>query len=244
MATKRLGKGLDALIRPRKEQAVSSAGVSTISISKIKKNPHQPRKNFDQKTLEELAASIQEKGVITPITVRLDKGGYILIAGERRLRASKLAKQKEIPAYIIEVTDESEMMEVALIENIQRENLNPIEEAEAYAVLQGEFDLAQIDIAKSVGKSLSTITNSLRLLQLPTEIKKSVRDNKISAGHGRAILAMKTRSGMRGLWQKILDRDLSVRGAEAMVKAKADSKLTEKKSVSYTHLTLQTIYSV
>ena len=207
-----------------------SAGVSTISISKIRKNPHQPRKNFDQKTLEELAASIQEKGVITPVTVRLDKGGYILIAGERRLRASKLAKQKEIPAYIIEVTDESEMMEVALIENIQRENLNPIEEAEAYAVLQGEFDLAQIDIAKSVGKSRSTITNSLRLLQLPSEIKKSVRDNKISAGHGRAILAMKTRSGMLGLWQKILDRDLSVRGAEAIVKAKADSKLTGKKS--------------
>ena len=230
MATKRLGKGLDALIRPRKERAVSSAGVSTISISKIKKNPHQPRKNFDQKTLEELAASIQEKGVITPITVRLDKGGYILIAGERRVRASKLAKQKEIPAYIIEVTDESEMMEVALIENIQRENLNPVEEAEAYAVLQGEFDLTQIDIARSVGKSRSTITNSLRLLQLPTEIKKSVRDNKISAGHGRAILAMKTHSGMLGLWQKILDRDLSVRGAEALVKAKADSKLTEKKS--------------
>ena len=230
MATKRLGKGLDALIRPRKEQTVSSAGVTTNSISKIKKNPHQPRKNFDQKTLEELAASIQEKGVITPITVRLDKGGYILIAGERRVRASKLAKQKEIPAYIIEVTDESEMMEVALIENIQRENLNPIEEAEAYAVLQGEFDLAQIDIARSVGKSRSTITNSLRLLQLPTEIKKSVRDNKISAGHGRAILAMKTHSGMLGLWQKILDRDLSVRGAEAVVKAKADSKLTEKKS--------------
>ena len=230
MATKRLGKGLDALIRPQKEQAELSAGVSTISISKIRKNPHQPRKNFDQKTLEELAASIQEKGVITPVTVRLDKGGYILIAGERRLRASKLAKQKEIPAYIIEVTDESEMMEVALIENIQRENLNPIEEAEAYAVLQGEFDLAQIDIAKSVGKSRSTITNSLRLLQLPTEIKKSVRDNKISAGHGRAILAMKTHSGMLGLWRKILNRDLSVRGAEAIVKAKADSKLTEKKS--------------
>ena len=168
--------------------------------------------------------------MITPITVRLDKGGYILIAGERRVRASKLAKQKEIPAYIIEVTDESEMMEVALIENIQRENLNPIEEAEAYAVLKGEFDLAQIDIARSVGKSRSTITNSLRLLQLPMEIKKSVRDNKISAGHGRAILAMKTHSGMLGLWQKILDRDLSVRGAEAVVKAKADSKLTEKKS--------------
>ena len=230
MATKRLGKGLDALIRPQKEQTVSSAGVSTIPISKIKKNPHQPRKNFDQKVLEELAASIKEKGVITPITVRLDKGGYILIAGERRVRASKLAKQKEIPAYIIEVTDESEMMEMALIENIQRENLNPIEEAEAYAVLQGEFDLAQIDIAKSVGKSRSTITNSLRLLQLPSEIKKSVRDSMISAGHGRAILAMKTRSGMLGLWRKILDRDLSVRGAEAIVKAKTDSKFTRKKS--------------
>ncbi|MBN4081015.1 ParB/RepB/Spo0J family partition protein [Caldithrix abyssi] len=232
MATRRLGKGLDALIRPPELQDVSPAGVTTIPIFKIKMNPHQPRKNFDDKALDELAASIKEKGVITPVTVRSNETGYILIAGERRLRASKLIKQKEIPAYIIEITDESEMMEVALIENIQRENLNPIEEAEAYGVLQGEFNLAQTDIAKSVGKNRSTITNALRLLQLPPEIKKSIRDNRISAGHGRAVLAMKTQAGMQKLWQMILDQNLSVRGAEVIAKAKADSKLTPKKSKS------------
>ncbi|MCS5625374.1 MAG: ParB/RepB/Spo0J family partition protein [Candidatus Marinimicrobia bacterium] len=230
MTTKRLGKGLGALIRPPEKQDVSPAGVTKISISKVKMNPHQPRKLFDEKTLAELEASIREKGVITPITVRTDGEGYILIAGERRLRASKLAQQKEIPAYIIEVTSEVEMMEVALIENIQRENLNPMEEAEAYAVLQSEFGLAQTAIAKSVGKNRSTITNALRLLQLPPEIKKSLRNNKITAGHGRAILAMKTQAGMNKLWHLILDQNLSVRGAEAIVKEKADSKSKPKSS--------------
>ncbi|MBC8346153.1 MAG: ParB/RepB/Spo0J family partition protein [Candidatus Marinimicrobia bacterium] len=228
MTTKRLGKGLGALIRTPEKQDISPAGVTKISISKVKMNPHQPRKQFDAKTLAELEASIREKGVITPITVRSDGEDYILIAGERRLRASKLAKRKEIPAYIIEITSEVEMMEVALIENIQRENLNPMEEAEAYAVLQGEFGLAQTAIAKSVGKNRSTITNALRLLQLPPEIKKSIRDNKISAGHGRAILAMKTQAGMNKLWHLILDRNLSVRGAEAIVKDKTDSKSKPK----------------
>ena len=236
MATKRLGKGLDALIRPPSQQDVSPAGVTTIPISKIKTNPHQPRKYFDQKALDELSASIKEKGVITPITVRSVDNGYILIAGERRFRASKLVKRKNIPAYILEVTDEAEMMEMALIENIQRENLNPLEESEAYAVLQGQFELSQTDIAKAVGKSRSTITNALRLIQLPAEVKKSVRDNKISAGHGRAILAMKTQSGMLKLWQLILKHDLSVRGAEAIVKGQnqtvAKPKSSKKKSKS------------
>lgn len=234
MATNRLGKGLDALIRPPSQQDLSPAGVTTIPISKIKTNPHQPRKYFDPKALDELSASIKEKGVITPITVRAVDNGYILIAGERRLRASKLAKRKEIPAYILEVTDEAEMMEVALIENIQRENLNPLEESEAYAVLQGQFELSQTSIAKAVGKSRSTITNALRLLQLPAEVKKSIRNNKITAGHGRAILAMKTQSGMLKLWQLILKHDLSVRGAEAIVKGRnqtvAKTKSSKKKS--------------
>ncbi|MBT5440353.1 MAG: ParB/RepB/Spo0J family partition protein, partial [Candidatus Marinimicrobia bacterium] len=124
MATKRLGKGINALIRPPSKQATSPAGVTNLPISKIKTNPHQPRKKFDKKSLVELASSIKEKGVITPITVKTDGNGYILIAGERRLRASKLIKKREIPGYIIELTNDSEMMEVALIENIQRENLN------------------------------------------------------------------------------------------------------------------------
>ena len=220
MPTKRLGKGIDALIRPQSNQDVAPAGVISIQISDIKTNPHQPRKIFDKKSLEELAASIKEKGVITPITVKLENNGYVLIAGERRLRASKLIKKKQIPAYIIELTSDSEMMEVALIENIQRENLNSIEESEAYAVLQGKFNLSQSKIAVAVGKSRTTITNALRLLQLPIEVKKSISDNRISAGHGRAILAMKSESKMLNLWKMILEQNLSVRSAEALVKGK------------------------
>ncbi len=221
MATKRLGKGIDALIRPPSNQNIAPAGVTSIQISQIKTNPHQPRKTFDKKSLEELAASIKEKGVITPITVKVENNGYVLIAGERRLRASKLIKKKQIPAYIIELTNDSEMMEVALIENIQRENLNSIEESEAYAVLQGKFNLSQSKIAVAVGKSRTTITNALRLLQLPIEVKKSISDNRISAGHGRAILSMKTASKMLKLWKMILEQNLSVRSAESLAKGKA-----------------------
>ena len=227
MATKRLGKGINALIRPPSKQATSPAGVTNLPISKIKTNPHQPRKKFDKKSLVELASSIKEKGVITPITVKTDGNGYILIAGERRLRASKLIKKREIPGYIIELTNDSEMMEVALIENIQRENLNSIEESEAFAVLQGKFDLSQSKIALAVGKSRSTITNALRLLQLPIQVKKSISDNRISAGHGRAILAMKTESRMLTLWKMIIEQNLSVRAAEAQVKDKT-KKISKK----------------
>ena len=227
MATKRLGKGINALIRPPSKQATSPAGVTNLPISKIKTNPHQPRKKFDKKSLVELASSIKEKGVITPITVKTDGNGYILIAGERRLRASKLIKKREIPGYIIELTNDSEMMEVALIENIQRENLNSIEESEAFAVLQGKFDLSQSKIALAVGKSRSTITNALRLLQLPIQVKKSISDNRISAGHGRAILAMKTESRMLALWKMIIEQNLSVRAAEAQVKDKT-KKISNK----------------
>ena len=230
MATKRLGKGLNALIRPKDHENLPSAGVTNIPISKIKKNPHQPRKNFDSTSLSELSESIKEKGVITPITVRLANDNYILIAGERRLRGSKLAKKKSIPAYILDVINESDMMEVALIENIQRENLNPIEESEAYAVLQSEFNLSQNQIAKTVGKNRSTITNSLRLLQLPSEIKNSLQNNQISPGHGRAILAMKTKHSMIKLWKMIVYHELSVRAAENFVKEKTKLKSLTKKS--------------
>jgi ParB family chromosome partitioning protein len=227
MATKRLGKGINALIRPPSKQDTSPAGVTNLPISKIKTNPHQPRKKFDKKSLVELASSIKEKGVITPITVKTDGDGYILIAGERRLRASKLIKKREIPGYIIELTNDSEMMEVALIENIQRENLNSIEESEAFAVLQGKFNLSQSKIALAVGKSRSTITNALRLLQLPIQVKKSISDNRISAGHGRAILAMKTESRMLTLWKMIIEQNLSVRAAETQVKDKT-KKISKK----------------
>lgn len=217
MPNNRLGKGLEALIRPRDESL--SAGTNKINIDDISPNPNQPRQQFEEEALQELAASIKQKGILTPITVLEKSGNYILIAGERRLRAAKLAGLSEIPAYVIEVENDAEMMEMALIENIQRENLNPIEEAEAYAVLNSKYGLSQDSVAKSVGKNRATIANSLRLLNLPSKIKESIKIGQISAGHGRAILMMKTTRAMEKLWHQIIKQNLSVRGAETFAKS-------------------------
>ncbi len=232
MVTKRLGKGLEALIRPYEETqvAASPASITDILLSKIKANPNQPRKDgLDKSSLEDLVASIKEKGVITPITVQEVDKGFMLVAGERRWRAARLAGLKKIPAYLINVADDAELMEMALIENIQRENLNSIEEAEAFDVLQHEFKLNQTAIAKAVGKKRVTISNSLRLLNLPAEIKASLRKGEISAGHGRAILVLKTPTSQKKIWQRILSEKLSVRAAEDIVKGKSIPKQKLKK---------------
>ena len=246
MATKRLGKGLEALIRSNSpeisEASAKSSGISSVLISKINTNPLQPRKEFKKELLDDLAASIKENGVISPITVREDGKKFTLIAGERRLRASQLIGLKDIPAYIIEVKNSSDMMQLALIENIQRENLNPMEESEAYYLLQEKFNFSQSDIAKSVGKSRSTITNSLRLLQLPDEIRASLKENKISAGHARAILAAGSSQAMLKLWKQILKDNLSVRSAEDLSKKSKKSKnnkQTKKKSKSKSLISLE-----
>ncbi len=227
MSSKNLGRGIEALISSNVEDKVkekNDPGVNYIKVSDVRPNPNQPRRNFDSKALIELSNSISEKGIITPITIRqLDKG-YEIIAGERRWRAAKKAKLKSIPAYVLHIESEAEMMEVALIENIQRENLNAIEEAEGYAVLNRKYDLSHEDIAKAIGKKRTTIANALRLLKLPLEIRKSIRDGKISAGHGRAILQKKTTASMRRLWHKIVKESLSVRKAEALVKQKRKKK--------------------
>ena len=227
MSSKNLGRGIEALISSNvkdKSKKTIDPGVSYVKVSEIKPNPNQPRRNFDSKALDELSNSINEKGVITPITIRqLDKG-YEIIAGERRWRAAKKAKLKSIPAYILNIDSEAEMMEVALIENIQRENLNAIEEAEGYAVLNSKYDLSHEDIAKTIGKKRTTISNALRLLKLPAEIRRSIRDGKISAGHGRAILQKRTINSMRRLWDKIIKESLSVRKAEELVRPKRKKK--------------------
>ena len=227
MSSKSLGKGIEALISSNVEGNSKNTidhGVSEIKVSDIKPNPNQPRRKFKSKALDELSNSILEKGVITPITVReLDKG-YEIIAGERRWRAAKKAKLKSIPAYVLHIDSEAEMMEVALIENIQRENLNAIEEAEGYAVLNSKYDLSHEDIAKKIGKKRTTISNALRLLKLPVEIRRSIRDGEISAGHGRAILQKKTISSMISFWEKIIKESLSVRKAEELVRPKRNKK--------------------
>ena len=234
MAAKRLGRGLEALIHGPEKADLGRPGVTEIPIENIVANPLQPRKDgLDEKSLEELIASIKQKGVITPITVQQDEDNFILIAGERRLRASKLAGLKQIPGYVVTISDESEMMEIALIENIQRENLNPIDEAEGYAILQSKFNRSQNDIANAVGKKRVTISNALRLLKLPNGIKNSLRNRKVSAGHGRAILMMKTAVGMMKLYKMIIKEDLSVRAAEAIAKGQSTkkSKHTSTKSI-------------
>ena len=225
MSSNRLGKGLGALIRPEKEskkrpskKSIDKPGVMEVRVKDIHPNPNQPRREFDQNALEELANSIKLKGVVTPVTVRVTEKGYELIAGERRWRASKISRKQKIPAYVINVKNDAEIMEIALIENVQREDLNPLEESEAYAVLNSKFGMSHSEIAMAVGKKRVSISNSLRLLKLPTEIRKSLRKGIISAGHARAILQGKTLSQMMNAWKKIIDNGLSVRGAEALFK--------------------------
>jgi len=232
VSVKRLGKGLGALIRSDREIDLNkdselndnSSSVSKIKVSEIKANPNQPRRFFDEKKLLELVDSIKQKGLITPITVRKRISGYELVAGERRWRASQKAKKKVIPAYVIEVENESEILELALIENIQRENLNPIEESEAYAALNSKFKMSHGSIANSVGKSRASVSNSLRLLQLPSEIRKSIRVGDITPGHARAILQAKTTKKMYDFWNKIKSKQLNVREAEILVKEKKNLK--------------------
>ena len=233
MSSKRLGKGINAIINPDSKQNANSSntGVNKVKINNIKPNPDQPRRDFDKKSLEELSLSIKNKGIITPITLRKSGKDYEIVAGERRWRAAKKANLKSIPAYIIDIKNNSEMMQVALIENIQREDLNAIEEAEGYAILNSKYGLSHDEIANTIGKKRTTISNALRLLKLPPEIRKSIRAGKISAGHGRAILQKKTISAMQVFWKKIINESLSVRAAEALVRPLSKVKKIRKVGV-------------
>jgi len=237
VSSKRLGKGIEALINSNKLNRTNSIDtVKKIILSKIKPNPNQPRHNFNHDALNELTKSIKEKGVITPITLRKTVDGYEIIAGERRWRAAKEARLKSIPAHIVNIKNNAEMMELALIENVQREDLNPIEEAEGYAILNSEYKMSHEDIAKSIGKKRVTISNSLRLLRLPIEIRKSIKGGYISAGHGRALLQLKTDKLIKSIFKKIIDESLSVRQVEAIVKKKSPNNKKKKivlKEASY-----------
>lgn len=234
MSSKRLGKGINAIINSNAKKNANSSdrpGVNKVKINNIKPNPDQPRRDFDEKSLKELSSSIKSKGVITPITLRKSGKHYEIVAGERRWRAAKKANLKSIPAYIINIKSNSEMMQVALIENIQREDLNAIEEAEGYSILNSKHGLSHDEIANTIGKKRATISNALRLLKLPPEIRKSIREGKISAGHGRAILQKKTVSAMQAFWKKIINESLSVRAAEALVRPLGKVKKIRKVNV-------------
>ena len=231
MATKGgLGKGLGALLGEdavRQDQQ-QGQGTLTLPISQVQPGLNQPRKRFDEEALADLSESIRIHGVIQPLTVRrLSSGYYQIIAGERRWRASKLAGLKEVPAVVIEA-DDRKVMELGLIENLQREDLNPIEEANGYRVLMTDYGLTQEEVAQRVGKSRPAIANALRLLELPDVIHQLLEEGRLSAGHARAILGAPGKSLQRTLAQRVIDEGLSVRQTEQLVKQLSQEKAPKK----------------
>ena len=216
-----LGRGLDAIFLDNslaEEKIHSEESISKLKISLVDPKRDQPRKHFDKEALEQLAASISENGLLQPILVReYGDGRYQIIAGERRFRASKLAGLTEIPAIVLE-RDDKRAAQIALIENIQREDLNPLEEALAYRSLAEEYGMTQEELSQKVAKSRSAIANSVRLLDLPEEIQTLVASGELSAGHGRTLLGVKDHDNMVLLAQKAVEEDLSVRVLESLVK--------------------------
>ena len=218
MARRGLGKGLDALI-PTEEPAAETNGAHLIPIQQIIPNPSQPRGEMDDTKLEELANSIREHGVLQPLILTKEPGvdSYILIAGERRLRASKLAGLESVPAIVRQANDQ-ERLELALIENIQRENLTALESAEAYQQLNDEFGLSHDQIALRVGKSRTAVTNTIRLLKLPEAARKAISMGKISEGHGRALLSLNSEKAQLAALQTIVSHELNVRQTETLIR--------------------------
>ena len=212
------GKGLDALINTKDVETEGSSNLNEIAIEKIMSNPNQPRREFDEEALEELANSIREIGIITPITLRqMSDGKYQIIAGERRWRAAKTAGLTSIPAYIRTVEDEG-VMEMALVENIQREDLNAIEIALAYQHMADAIGMTQERISERVGKSRTAVTNYMRLLKLPAQIQMSLKNHEIDMGHARALLALESPSAQIKLFKDIQKNNYSVRKVEELVK--------------------------
>ena len=245
MAVKRsgLGKGLDNMIpvgkieKPKEkvvekivEKVIEKKVETMVRVADIEPNKSQPRKNFDEDALQELADSIKQFGVIQPLVVQKREGYYELIAGERRWRAAKLAGVKEVPVVIKEYSDR-EVMEVAIIENIQREDLNPIEEALAYKRLLKEYNLKQDEVAERVSKSRVAITNSMRLLKLTEEVQQMVIDEKLSSGHARALVSLDDEKLQIATAEKVFDEHLSVRETEKLVKALINPKVKKEKEV-------------
>lgn len=218
MERRALGKGISALI-PEKEQIGEKNMIINVQSDKIKPNPFQPREEFDEQGIQDLAQSIKEKGVIQPLLVRRKGDYYELIAGERRFRACKVLGINEIPIIVKDV-DDRDSLELALIENVQRENLNAIEEARAYKYLIDKFQVTQEKISEALGKARVTITNTLRLLNLPQEIQEEIRKGRISHAHGRALLEVEDANLQRRMAQDAIARGLSVRELENLIKSR------------------------
>lgn len=225
---KSLGKGIDALFQELEEVDVKKEEVVELSLNELRPNPYQPRKTFDEASLQELANSIERSGVFQPIIVRRSVvKGYEIIAGERRFRASKLAKKETIPAIIREFDEES-MMQVAVMENLQREDLNPLEEAEAYKMLMDNLKLTQAEVAERLGKSRSYVANYLRLLSLPKLVKEMVEEERLSMGQARTLLGLKNKEQILKLANRCVKESLTVRQLEQMVTAMNENKPKKK----------------
>lgn len=222
-----LGKGLGALI-PQGSVFTGGRTIVNVEIGKVVPNPRQPRTVFTKENLHDLANSIKEQGVIEPILTRMRDGKYELVAGERRLRAAKQAGLSSIPAIVKDFSDQ-QSLELSLIENLQREDLNPMDEAEGYARLAAEFKLTQDEISKKVGKDRSTIANMLRILSLPEKIKLSLRKNELSTGHARTLLAVPEPDKQLEIWRLIIKNGLSVRDTEALSSSSKDLEVRPKK---------------
>ncbi len=221
-----LGKGLGALI-PQGSVFTGGRTIVNIEIGNVVPSPRQPRTRFPKESLHELAESIKAQGIIEPILTRMRDGKYELIAGERRLRAAKMAGITAIPAIVKDFTDE-QALEISLIENLQREDLNAMDEAEGYSRLASEFGLTQEDIAGRVGKDRSTVTNMIRLLSLPKQIKDSLRKEEITVGHARPLLAVEEADKQLHFWREIVKRNLSVRDTEILVTGKEEKPKIKK----------------
>lgn len=229
-----LGRGLSALIPGAPEGGDAGMGLLEVPVNAVAPNPKQPRTNFDDDAIASLAASIREVGILQPIVVRRADGGtYELIAGERRLRAAKAAGLATVPV-VLRDSDDSEMLREALIENIHREDLNPIEQAEAFKALLGELGLKQEDLADRVGVSRSHIANTIRLLGLPLECQQLLADDKISAGHARALLSLGDQEAMTSLALRVAAEDLSVRQTEEVVRRFVDAPKTAEAKAAAT----------
>ena len=226
MARKALGRGISAIIPDVPLVFDKKKGrLVDIDVDKISMNPNQPRGEFDPRALEELSRSIGERGVLQPVVVRGIDQGFQLIIGERRVRAAHLAGMKKIPAIVWEVSDEHQMLELALVENLQREDLNPIDEARAYQKLIGECGLTQKEVSQKVGKDRASVANALRLLKLPDEVQAQVILGTLSAGHARALLALESSPAQVALAKRIVKEDMSVRTVERLVQKEKRPRL-------------------
>ena len=225
-----LGRGLGALIPQRaQEPAGTQTGMLEVAIEHIAPNPYQPRRTFNEASIEELARSVAEHGIVQPLVVtRTSEGRYRLIAGERRFRAAKKAGLRKVPVVVKDELPESEILQIALIENIQREDLNPIEEALAYHQLHEEFHLTQEEISKRVGKERSTVANFLRLIRLPDPVKKLLASGQLSMGHARALLAVDSAKKQEQLADRVVKKNLNVRQTELLAAESSPQKVEKK----------------